>query len=416
MRYLTADYIFPINGKPIPNGIITIDNDGLILEVLEPNSHTIRLAGLEHFEGIICPGFINTHCHLELSHMRSKIGERVGMTNFIKAILGTRADFTEEQIQQAIAAAEAEMIKNGIVAVGDISNNNSTFRQKAKGNLFYHTFIEVFSMDPAKANDLFENGKKLCAELKALSSFNFKLPASITPHAPYTMSKELLELINDHAAENESILSIHNQESEGESEFFISNSGVMFETFKDMGLNTAFMRKTGQNALRSTLPHLDKAPKLLLVHNTFTSREDLKWAKEETERRNRESNEYTAQSTKIKTQHLYWCSCPNANLYIENKLPDYSAFLEEEVPVTIGTDSLASNWSLSVLDELKTISKHHPEISLQTLLTWATKNGAEFLGLDQLGSIEKGKKPGLNLLKYTDGTGLTEMTEVVKII
>lgn len=401
MRYITADYIFPINAEPVRNGIITMDNDGLILEISEPNSLNIQRAGLEHYEGIICPGFINTHCHLELSHMRGKIPATVGMTNFIKAILGTRNDFSEEQIREAIAEAEAEMTRNGIVAVGDISNNSSTFRQKAKGNLFYHTFIEVFSLDPSKANDLFENGKKLGAELKQLSPFNPELCSSITPHAPYTMSEELLKLINDHAGETESILSIHNQESEGESEFFISNTGLMYEAFKGMGLNTAFMRKTGMNALRSTFPHLGKAKKLLLVHNTFTLREDIEWAEKEAAN---------------KAQKLYWCTCPNANVYIENKLPDYNHFIHENVAVTVGTDSLASNRGLSVLDELKTISKHYPEIPLQTLLTWATKNGAEFLGCSQLGTIEKGKKPGLNLLKNVKDLQIGDETEVQKII
>ena len=408
MRYITADYIFPINSAPIRNGIITMDNDGLILEVSEPNSMNIQRAGLEHFEGIICPGFINTHCHLELSHMRGKIPANTGMTHFIKGIMSMRNDFSEEQVQQAIADAEAEMIKNGIVAVGDISNNSSTFRQKAKGNLFYHTFIEVFSMDPAKADGLFDNGKKLSAELKQLSPFNSELCSSITPHAPYTMSEELLKLINDHAGENDSILSIHNQESEGESEFFISNSGVMYEALKNMGLNTAFMRKTGMNALKSTFPHLGKTPKLLLVHNTFTSREDIQWA-------NREAGE-KKQETRPGAQKIYWCTCPNANVYIENTLPNYHSFIAENAAVTVGTDSLASNWSLSVLDELKTISKHYPEIPLQTLLTWATKNGAEFLGCNQLGTIEKGKKPGLNLLKNVKELIIGDDTEVQKII
>jgi cytosine/adenosine deaminase-related metal-dependent hydrolase len=102
-------------------------------------------------------------------------------------------------------------------------------------------------------------------------------------------------------------------------------------------------------------------------------------------------------------------------LYIENKLPDYNLFIQEKARVTIGTDSLASNWSLSVLDELKTITKHFPEIPLQTLLTWATKNGADFLGFNQLGTIEKGKKPGLNLLKNVDRLKIARETEVVKL-
>jgi cytosine/adenosine deaminase-related metal-dependent hydrolase len=133
------------------------------------------------------------------------------------------------------------------------------------------------------------------------------------------------------------------------------------------------------------------------VHNTFTSLEDLQWA--------------TSQAS-----NLFWCTCPNANLYIEDRLPDYNFFINEKAKVTIGTDSLASNKSLSVLDELKTISSHNPQIPLQTLLSWGTINGAEFLGRTELGTIEKGKKPGLNLLINNEGLNLTRNTEVIKLV
>jgi cytosine/adenosine deaminase-related metal-dependent hydrolase len=388
MRYLSADYIFTISSPPIKNGIVTVNDEGVIIAVSENQASNSKI---EHYKGIICPGFINTHCHLELSHLYSTIPEKSGMTGFIKEILTKRFSFSEEKIQQAIADAESKMIQNGIVAVGDISNNNSTFKQKAKGNLLYHTFVEIFSMDPAKAAEAFENGKKLIKEL----NYN----SSIAPHAPYTMSVELLGLINEHAKQNKSIVTIHNQESEGENELFKSKSGVMFETFKAMGINPDLMRKTEVNSLQSTLPYLKDANKILLVHNTYTTKEDLEWIN----------------SQNLKSQ-IYFCTCPNANLYIENKLPNYNLFIEVNASITIGTDSLASNWSLSVLDELKTISKHFPEIELNTLLTWATKNGAAFLGFNQLGTIEKGKRPGLNLLKNVDELKISEKTEIVKLV
>ncbi len=387
MRKISADYIFPVSSEPIKNGVVSISDDGTILAVESSIS-----GATEHYSGIICPGFINTHCHLELSHLRSQVSEKKGITGFIKEIIEKRTAFSEGLIERCIVDAEAEMIRNGIVAVADISNNSSTFKQKEKKNLYYHTFIEIFSMDPSKAEETIEKGKKLIAELTT--------SGSISPHAPYTMSEELLALINNVAEENNSILTIHNQESEGENEMFLTNSGVMFNAFKEMGINTNLMRKTGKNSLQSTLKHLHKAKKTLLVHNTFTSKEDLDWIK--------------SNRSNLKSQ-LYFCTCPNANLFIENKLPDYKLFIEENATITIGTDSLASNWSLSILDELKTITKYCPEIPLQTLLIWATKNGAEFLGQNQLGSIEKGKKPGLNLLKNVDGISITEKTEVVKL-
>lgn len=389
MRKISADYIYPISSEPIKNGVIHFDEDGTILKVGSKESGNTD--DIEYFKGIICPGFINTHCHLELSHMRAQIPEKLGMARFIKEIIYKRAAFTTEEIDQRIIEAETEMINNGIVAVGDISNNDSTFKQKTKGKLAYQTFIEVFALDPSKSEEVFENALNLKKKLLDLN-----LSGSIVPHAPYSVSDQLHNMIAKEAIKNSSILSLHNQESFAEGELFKSKSGDLFDTFSKMGINMEFIAKTGLSSLKTTFPKLPSSLKTLLVHNTFTSKEDIEFA------------------TSI-NDNIYWCTCPNANLYIENKLPNYNLFIDKNAKTTIGTDSLSSNWSLSVLDELKTIAKYNPEIPLQTMLLWATKNGADFLGFDQLGTIEKGKKPGLNLLTDVIGGRLTVATAVKSV-
>jgi cytosine/adenosine deaminase-related metal-dependent hydrolase len=411
MRKISADYIFPISAEPIKNGVVTIADDGTIIEVSAVSDSKNNQREIEYHKGIICPGFVNTHCHLELSHLRSQISENKGMTGFIKEVISKRSHFSKEQIQQAIEIAEAEMIKNGIVAVGDISNDNSTFRQKGKKNLLYHTFIEIFDFNPDRANEVFENALTLKKQLSIINC-----PFSIVPHAPYSVSEKLFRLISEEAIKNNSIISIHNQESLGESELFISQSGVMFEAFKQIGINMDLIKKTGVNSLQTTLPKLPQSQKTLLVHNTFTSKEDIQWAEKLMENGKWKMKNGSLSTLNSALSTLYWCTCPNANMYIENKLPNYNYFIEENVHVTIGTDSLASNWSLSVLDELKTITKQYPHIPLQTLLLWSTKNGADFLGFTQLGTIEIGKKPGLNLLSNVNELKISEKTEVKCLI
>ncbi|MCE3280825.1 MAG: cytosine deaminase-like metal-dependent hydrolase [Bacteroidetes bacterium] len=392
MRKISADYIFPIASEPIKKGVVTVDDDGVILDI--ETSHDIDV---EYYKGIICPGFINTHCHLELSYMRGKITEKSGMSGFVKELLSVRSEAISQDIIKGIEEGEAEMIRNGIVAVADISNDNSSFEQKSRGNLFYHTFIEVFDLNPKRADEIFSNALSLRSELKKYKSAHVSLPCSIVPHAPYTVSEKLFGLINKQALKENSILSIHNQESLGESMLFESHSGPMYESFTRMGVDFTHFPVSGFNSLKTTLPKLPLSQKILLVHNTFTSPEDLQWAGSQ-------------------AANLFWCTCPNANLYIEDRLPDYNFFIKENAWVTIGTDSLASNKSLSVLDELKTISSHNPQIPLHTLLSWATVNGAEFLGREELGTIEKGKKPGLNLLINNNGLNLTQNTEVIKLV
>ena len=129
---------------------------------------------------------------------------------------------------------------------------------------------------------------------------------------------------------------------------------------------------------------MSKQSKIILVHNTFTSKKDVKWTKE---------NNYDT----------YWCTCPKANLYIENSLPDYSIF--DTDTLCVGTDSLASNNSLSILEELKVL-KENSDFDLNTLLKIACKNGAEALGFENLGTFEKGKIPGLNLINNLDSVSV----------
>lgn len=402
MRHLSADYIFTIASGPVKNGIVTLGADGTVISVSGPSAD-IPAENTERYNGIICPGFINTHCHLELSHFFRQISEKAGMTGFIRQLLSKRPHFSAEVIEEGIIAGEAEMIRNGIVAVGDISNDSSTFSQKAKGNLAYHTFIEAFDLDSGRADEVFRQAMDLKAR-----HLQFSQRVSVVPHAPYTVSDRLFALIADEAQKTNAIVSIHNQESRGESELFISASGPMYDSFTNAGIDMGFITTTGYNSLRSTLPKLPLSQKILLVHNTFSSADDI--------RRAESIKRETGNTRPAAGNDLYWCTCPNANLFIEDTLPDYPAFIETGALVTIGTDSLASNHSLSVLDELKTIARHYPQLPLHTLLTWATKNGAAFLGFEALGTIEKGKKPGLNLLKNVEDGKISDKTEVIKLV
>ena len=391
MRRISADFIFPVSSPPIKNGVVTVDDNGIIIGVTENKGQT----DIEKFIGIIVPGFVNTHCHLELSYLKDKMPRGKGLDEFVREIEEIRANFSKEQILEAIVKAEDEMIQNGIVAVGDISNSNSSFQQKSKSRLKYHTFIEVLGFHPDKAEKEFQKGN----ELQVVSS-KLQVKSSITPHSPYAASEKLLELINRNADE---ILTFHNQESAEENLLFQNKSGKILARLEKWGIDTSHFNPTKTNSLQFILPKLNKAKRILLVHNTYTSRNDIAWLKSK------------AKSQKAK---IFFCLCANANIYIENKLPNIPMFLKEGMNITIGTDSLASNDSLSVLDELKTISKHFPKIPFETLLTWATKNGARFLGMEkEIGTIEKGKKPGLNLLKgMNEKFELSEKISVQKLV
>jgi len=111
--------------------------------------------------------------------------------------------------------------------------------------------------------------------------------------------------------------------------------------------------------------------------------------------------------------------CPLSNYFIENKYPDLTNFIPFSDKVTIGTDSLASNNTLSILEEMKALVKIKADLSFEKVLQWATLNGAKALQLDRnIGSIEIGKKPGINLITDFDfaNTNITDKSTVRVLI
>ena len=392
MRKFTADCIYQVSKPPLKNGVIITDDAGKILDVDVRENH--NPADVEFHKGIIVPGFINTHCHLELSHMLGKVQTGTTLIPFITNVV-TKRQATPQIIQKAIENAEKQMLKEGIVAVGDISNTSDTFAQKNKGNLYYHTFVEMFDF----LQD--ENAESEFGKYKHI--FDFAKPTnkhkvSMVPHAPYSVSESLFSKIN---AENESeniTVSIHNQETQPEQDLFLHGTGAFYDFYGAFGISLDKFKVPKTTAIHYALAHLNPKVRNLFVHNTLTSRADIAAAQKWSEQ-------------------VYWATCPNANLYIENRLPNYQNFLDENARLTIGTDSLTSNWQLSVLEEMKTIARFQSYLPFTMLLEWATLNGAKALGFDAtLGSIDVGKTPGLNGLNTDVNGNLKANTRVKRLI
>ena len=325
---------------------------------------------------------------MELSHLKGVIPKKSGLTDFLFTIV-TERHFEEKEILYAIETAEHEMLRNGTVAVGDICNNSFTIEQKKKRNLWYHNFIEVSGFAPLISNERFQRG------IDIYNLFAAVLPSnSIVPHAPYSVSPELFTLINDFPG-NE-ILTIHSQEATAENEFFEKKQGDLLRMFEKMKIDISFFSPPGKSSLQAILSFLKKTRSLILVHNVETSERDI---------------ESALSKFKSPDTDLSYCLCPNANLYISDTLPDVNKFINYSCNIVLGTDSLASNDQLSILEEMKTLHKHFPGIKLEILLGWATINGAKALGCDDtFGSFEKGKKPGIVLIESSESNNISGST------
>lgn len=376
--FLSADKIH--DGKKwLPqNTVIEIDESGVIIAL---HSHLAE-ENIEHYEGILCPGFVNVHCHTELSHLKDAVAEHTGLTQFLQQVMQRRNDYSEEQKTTAREAALQELERNGIVALGDIANTTDTLALRQSTSMHWHTFVEAIGFVPERAAHSFDYAQQTYSAFALQKSDKKILQQSIVPHAPYSVSQALFQQIA--AQQSGKSISIHNQESAAENELYQSKTGAFLPFLNGIGIDTASFSPSGKNSLPTYGEWLGADAPLILVHNTYTSQADIDYAQ-------------------ARFPQLYWCLCPNANLYIENTLPNIPLLQASDARICLGTDSLASNHQLSILAEMRSIQQHYPQIDWETLLRWATYNGACALQMQaSIGSIEVHKKPGILWIKEDD--------------
>jgi len=382
VRFLSADTIF--DGQQfLPSGsILVLDGQSRLETILSAGS--IEDSRLERLEGTITPGFVNAHCHLELSHLRGKIAKHTGIANFAIELMSKRAGFHPEEVREHMHLADLEMFQNGIVAVGDICNGPESLAVKTQGKLQYHSFVELIGLNPKNANGIFEKGLALYKKYDSEG-----LSASVVPHAPYSVSSNLVQLISKFDREEHLPICIHNQESQAEDDFYRGLKGPINALYDFLKLDISYFEAPNTSSLKHLESVLNARPRMF-VHNTFTSAEEVQLAGDDT---------------------TYWCFCPVANLYIENRLPTYTNF--KDAAFCFGTDSLASNEALDLMVEVNTMMQNDSTFSTLEILKGLTSVAASAIGLQEhWGKLMIGKNVGLNqiVLKQNQFTFIKKLS------
>lgn len=360
----TADQVFDGEQLLAADSSVQVQ-DGVIMHLNQPQLAETHI----HVEGLLLPGLINAHCHLELSHLLHKFEQHGGLISFLQSVITRRQEGDDNLRRQAMEQAEASMIQQGIVAVGDISNGLSSLALKEKGRLHYHTFVECVGLNPERAEIILQQAILLQQE------FQKTHPASIVLHAPYSVSTALIAAINRYSAG--SIHSIHNQECVAENELFRYGQGAFIPFIEGITKQVFEPTLHAASSVQAYLPLLHNIEHHVLVHNTFISEDDLVFLR-------------------AQRKNMFFCVCPNANLFIENTLPPLDLLLDQGCQIVLGTDSLASNLELNLFSEIRTLRRNFPHVALTQWLHAACLQGAHALGLAEvLGSFTPGKKPGL---------------------
>jgi cytosine/adenosine deaminase-related metal-dependent hydrolase len=306
------------------------------------------------------------------------------MAGFIDQINELR-DWADNDVKAKLVKEWMDkMWKDGVSAMADISNDESSFSVKKDHPMYTRTFLEVFGSEPEMCEGV----------MKDVTALNFiadqvGIDAAPTPHSCYTMSPQLLSA-SAAAGLERGFISYHSQESQEEEDLLLSGSGAMYENRKRSGMSTPPV--TGESSLKYFIDRLaDARPApydehILLVHNVCLSQDDINAAKSV-------------------MKNVYWAVCPLSNIFIHNALPPVPLMRENGLKVIVGTDSLSSNDDLDMVKELYCLHANFPEVSMNQLLEWACLNGAKFLRKDELGSLVPGKKSGVVLITNIDAEG-----------
>ena len=379
MKILTAEYVLPISSGPIRRGALAIDAERI--EAVGPIDELLREfpgAEVEDFAtAAILPGFVNCHSHLEVTSMRGALDDvEHDFKSWLLKLNDIRSGLSPADIEAAALIGAREGAAAGVTCFGDIGRYGEAGLQALKavglrGVLFQET---EFSPDNATADTDFE---KLRAKVESLRSHGTELvEVGLSPHAPYTVSRRLFELISQYAIAENIKLTTHASESDDEHNLLMRGDGFFTKFYAKLGVNwetpecspIEFLERTGVLAARP-----------LLAHCVTVSDGDI------------------ALIAKSRSRIAH---CPKSNAKFGHGYAPFEKFLNAGIDVGLGSDSVASNNACDLLEEsrfaafsARNRADRRQFISAGTVLEAATLGGAKALGLDdKIGTLEPGKQ------------------------
>ncbi len=368
IRIVSADAVLPGDREPIMGGAVAFDEVGKIIDVGSAADVVARTRGeVQAVKGVVLPGLVNAHTHIELSALRGKVPGGTGFVNWVEHLLSVRADIDPEHDEESIARAVDELVGACTAAVGDVTNSLAAVDVLRARGVTGWAFYEAFGVDAATA---VSRAKDVAAAIESDRSMLRIAPAI---HALYTTHIDAIRILDAAVRERPMLTSLHLAEHASERRALESGDGPVAEW-----LTKLLGDKTPAWPRKSPIVYADDLgllrPDVLLVHMTDARQAEIALAHE---------------------RGSPFVLCPRSNLYIEMKLPPLLAILAAGIEPALGTDSLASNTSLDVLAEAAALHIRFPQVAAHRLVRMATWNGARVLDLPLLGRIAVGSAPGL---------------------
>jgi aminodeoxyfutalosine deaminase len=368
VRLLTAGWVVPVSAPPIRGGRVAVEGGRLVWvgAADDPDQPGAPLTDLG--PGVLLPGLVNAHTHLELSHLEGRLPGRRGFVDWVRGVVEGR-DVEPERARQAAARAIRGLEESGTVAVGDVSNTLGHLDLLEGSSLRAVVFHELLAWDPKLAETVVRRAQQRLAGLSSEAGER-RVEIRLAAHAPHSVSAALFAELRKAGG----IGSIHLAESREESELLATGGGEWASFLVERGLGGVRFAPPGCSPVR----HLERlgvlAPGLVAVHCVQVDEDDC----------------HTLRQSGV---HVALCVRSNERLGVG--LPPVPRLLELGVPLCLGTDSLASVDSLNMEDEMHAVRRAYPDLPAASIVEMATLGGARALGLPDLGTLAPGQTAAL---------------------
>jgi aminodeoxyfutalosine deaminase len=376
MRAVHADAVVTGDAEVVRDGAVVVDARGTVIDVGPAGEVLARHAGIapERVRGVLLPGLVNAHTHIELSALRGQVPGGAGFVPWVEQMIGVRAEVRPEDDAAAIDEAVADLEAFGTVAVGEVSNSLSAVQPLARRGFVGRVFHEVFGIERVPLEQRVADLPKIIAE-RVGEWPSPDLAYTPTPHTLYTTHAAVVRRLAREARERGSRISLHLAEHAAERRFLEHGDGPIPAWYEmRLKLRRDLLEWPGRSpiALADDLGAL--GPHTICVHLTDARPEELE---------------------QVARRGAPVVFCPRSNLFIETRLPPLLAARAAGIFPGLGTDSLASNASLDVLAEARALADRFPTVPARDLLRMATWEGARALGRDDVGRVARGSRPGL---------------------
>lgn len=378
---LVARFVVPDGHAAIENGAVEIRH-GVIADVGQAK----RVGGspmIDHGDAVILPGLINAHTHLELSPLVGRVPPGLDFCDWLRRLVIElrQSPFTPESAAAAVRDGAAQSLAAGVTTVGDITRCPAWTRAAlATTQLRVVSFGEIIALGTVRH----VLGERIAAAT-AMEMAGARLHIGLSPHAPYTIEPEGLRACAVAAHANQMAMCIHLAETREEELFTDAASGPLAAFLQDMNLwdDDIPAGKCRPVALAERCRLL--TPRTILAHANYVSDEDL---------------------ATLARRHAHVAFCPRTHAAFGHPPHRFRDMLVAGINVCLGTDSLASNPSLSLMDEMRFLRRNFPDLSAHTLLELGTVRGARALGVTTVaGSLRAGVPADVSvwpLARHTD--------------